>query len=259
MPELPDVEVFRQYIEKTSLDKRIIDVIIKDERIMQADPEIFVRTVTGNIFHSTHRHGKHLFVGLDTSWMYMHFGMSGQPKYFNTMEEEPEHNRLLFTFENGYFLAYDCQRRLGKVDLIEDVDGFITKKNLGPDALAIDESTFLDHIKGKRGYIKSALMNQKLIAGIGNIFSDEILFQARLYPKTKVRHLDVDELKEIYTIMKDVLKTGIKCEAEEEEFPDDYIIPHREKRGICPICGANLGKIKVSGRSSYFCPEHQSK
>lgn len=259
MPELPDVEVFRQYVEKTSLDKKISHVTIKGERVMQADPDTFIQTMTGNTFYSACRHGKYLFVELETIWMYIHFGMSGQLKYFKIMGKEPEHDRVLFTFENGYHLAYDCQRRLGKIDLIGDVDEFITEKGLGPDALTVDESTFLDRVQGKRGYIKSALMNQNLIAGVGNIFSDEILFQARFHPKTKVRTLNKDDLKKVYTIMKEVLHTGVQCKAEEEKFPDTYIIPHRERGGKCPLCGTNVKRIKVSGRSSYFCPEHQSK
>jgi len=129
-------------------------------------------------FESTWRHGKYLLIRLDTGkWLSLHFAMTGWLKYFKNLEKRPSHQRLLIDFSAGYHLAYGSQRKLGKVELLEDVERFIEEKGLGPDVLqfSFDFGTFLEGLAGRRSMIKSALMNQHIMAGIGNIYS----FQGR--------------------------------------------------------------------------------
>jgi formamidopyrimidine-DNA glycosylase len=185
--------------------------------------------------------------------------MTGKPHYFKSMEKEPNHDRLLFHFANGYHLAYDCQRLLGEVDVVDEPQQLITAKGLGPDALSLNFEDFQARLDGRRGAIKTTLMNQQVLAGIGNVYSDEILFQARLHPKTSVNELDVDWRRTVFEAMRDVLNTAIDCQADPAKFPDSYIIPQREPDAACPNCGGPVKQITFSGRHAYYCPACQRK
>ena len=189
MPELPNVEVFRRYVNATSLHEKIKSVEVRNEKILGGlSVHRLQRTLKGHTFESTRRHGKNLFVELDGGgWMLMHFGMTGSLAYFKSPDEEAPHSRLLFAFEHGYHLAFDCQRMFGKVDLVEDSEDFAREKELGPDLLQLDADSFRGRFEGRKGDVKAALMNQKVLAGIGNIYSDEILSQAQLPPQGERR------------------------------------------------------------------------
>lgn len=193
MPELPDVEIFNRYIDSTALHKRITDVTVKDDYVLKnISSDSLKNCLHGQAINSTRRHGKYLFLKLSSSHtLLFHFGMTGFPKYFKNEEEYPDHARLLLAFENGYFLAYDSQRKLGEIRIIEDDRTFIDDLEMGPDALDkdLDLKAFLKLFEGRRGMIKPALMDQEVIAGIGNVYSDEILFQAGIHPKSKVANL----------------------------------------------------------------------
>ncbi len=259
MPELPDVAVFKQYIDATSLHQTIADVTVRAKRIVKGTAVDTLKDgLTGNQFESTERWGKYLFIALsEGGCLVMHFGMTGRPVYFKDMAKEPEYDYLLIAFENGYHLAYDIPRKLGAVRLIDDVDAFVAGKGLGPDALSLDVEGFKKRLDDRRGMIKSALMDQTVIAGLGNVYTDEILFQAGIWPRTKLADLDDGELRAIYHAMCDVLNTAIDCHAEPDQFPADWLIPHREQGAECPRCGGKIEQIDVSGRTGYYCPSCQ--
>ncbi|MEF8848276.1 MAG: DNA-formamidopyrimidine glycosylase family protein, partial [Candidatus Thermoplasmatota archaeon] len=199
MPELPDVESFKKYLDSTSLNQKINEVKITRKRILEKiSEEKLVNKLKKNKFFSSHRHGKYLFVKLKKHWLMLHFGMTGKLKYFKKPEEKPKHTRMLVKFSSGFNLAYDCQRLLGKISIIKDINQYLKQKNLGPDALDIDFSDFYSRYKDRRGKIKSGLMNQKIIAGIGNIYADEILFQTGIHPETKLNNINKAQLKIIY-------------------------------------------------------------
>lgn len=260
MPELPSVELFRQYVQHTSLQQRIARVRVYDERILDGVTEAELRdALQGQRLQETRRHGKYLFVATDRRWMAMHFGMTGEPVYFRDRNKTPEHTRLLISFDNENWLAFDCQRRLGNVAVTPGVDAFIQRKNLGPDALAISWTQFRQRFRPKRGMLKPALMDQHTVAGIGNIYADEIVFQLGLHPETSVDVLHHATLRDIYEIMGDILQTAIDRGAQVDALPDGYLAPHRREGEDCPRCGTPLQHIRVSGRSSYVCPHHQRK
>jgi formamidopyrimidine-DNA glycosylase len=107
--------------------------------------------------------------------------------------------------------------------------------------------------------LKSVLMDQSLISGIGNIYSDEILFQAGIHPEKGVDTLDEKAIHHLFMTLREVLETAIEAGAEIEKLPDTFLIPHREKKGVCPRCGLPLHTVTVSGRTSYYCPQQQMK
>ncbi len=261
MPELPDVETFRKYVHATSLHKTIKQIKITNTKILKhISKKKLSSQLTGKQFTETKRHGKHLFIHCtNEDWLMMHFGMTGKLQYYKDKDEQPAHARLICTFDNGYNLAYDCQRLLGNITLTSDIDTYLQRKELGTDALKISWIEFNKRYQKKRGSIKSALMDQNTIAGVGNIYSDEILFQAGIHPKHPTQQLTEEQRKKIYSKMKYVLDTAIDAQADPSQFPDTFIIPHRRTDRICPKGSEQLQDIKVSGRTAYFCPKHQNK
>src|SRR6266702_3349296 len=140
MPELPDVETFKRYLDATSLYQRIADVEMRSAYVLKGiSGKELARRLKGRRFESTRRHGKHLFARTDGgTWLRLHFGMTGSLRYFKGEEKVPPHTRVLFVFAKDYRLAFDDQRKFGQVGLLEDVDEFLRKRALGPDALDID-------------------------------------------------------------------------------------------------------------------------
>jgi formamidopyrimidine-DNA glycosylase len=261
MPELPDVAVFKLYLDATSLHKKIEWAQVTDERVLESiSKNELIGVLKNKAFRSTSRHGKYLFVDLDDSgsWLVLHFGMTGFLKYFKDIDKKPSHARLLVGFSNGYHLAYDCQRMLGQVSLTSDVGEFIRASDLGVDALDIHLETFMDVLGTTTATMKAALMNQNLLAGIGNVYSDEILFQAEIDPRAKANSLREEQLKRVFEEMHDVLETAIQCRADPEKMPESYFLPQRHSEGTCPRCEGEIAKKKISGRSAYFCPNCQS-
>lgn len=265
MPELPDVENFRRYLNATALHKTIAGVTVGSTKILRGiSARAIGSALRGRRMERTRRHGKHLFVALDNGrWLTLHFGMSGRLTYFKDMKDDPPDDRLRFDFDNGAHLAYQNRRLLGRVGLADDPDAFIADEGLGPDATdsSLDEAAFVTLLAGRRGQIKPALMDQHLLAGIGNIYSDEILFQARLHPASLVRDLARSRLRTLYKSMRTVLDVAIDRGAGSEELvrrlPSSYLLPHREEGAKCPRCGGKIETVKASGRTAYYCPRCQ--
>lgn len=261
MPELPDVEVFKRYLDSTSLRKTISGVTVNNTKILGGvTPAALRRRMQGRRFTRSRRHGKHLFVRLDGGgWLGMHFGMTGYLRYFKDVDEAPERDRLQIRFSNGYTLGYYSLRLLGRIEPVEDPAAYIRDHELGPDVLdpGFDLKTFKTLVQGTRGIVKSVLMNQSLMAGIGNIYSDEILFQARLHPRVPADKLDAPALRRLYTRMQSVLRKAIACDADPARMPRGWLIPHRARGQPCPRCGAPIAQIKIGGRSAYCCPQCQ--
>lgn len=262
MPELPDVETFRRYLDATSLHQKIEGVEVRDKAVLKKiSGRKFSSRLRGRKFDSSDRRGKYIFVKLDRDGCLMlHFGMTGYLKYYKNGDKEPPHTRIIFRFSNGYRLAYDCQRKLGRVRIADDMESIAEEKKLGIDAMdpELDLSAFLEIMKKRRGMIKTALMNQSAIAGIGNIYADEILFQSGVHPEREIGDISGEEMKRIYRVMRRVLRTATDRKADPDNFPRTYIIPRREEGRSCPRCGGTVEKIKVNGRGTYLCPQCQS-
>ncbi|MDZ7723850.1 MAG: DNA-formamidopyrimidine glycosylase family protein [candidate division KSB1 bacterium] len=262
MPELPDVQVFKQYVDSTSLHQTIRKIDLRSPELLgDVSAEELKQHLLDHSIHASRRHGKYLFLRLDNSAsVVLHFGMTGFPVYFLNQESAPDHIRLLLTFSSGYYLAYDCRRKLGLIDLAGNEQDFIDSKELGIDAFSehFTYKTLKDLLKNKKGSIKSTLMNQKIIAGIGNIYSDEILFQSGIHPKSCAGALDDSRLKHLYNEIKRVFQQSIQSLASTRAFPKEFLLPNREPGAECPLCGGNIVKQTISSRSSYFCNQHQT-
>ena len=261
MPELPDIARFKKYLDATSLHQTIRRTVVHDRDVLEdVSAQRLRRILQGRSFESTGRWGKFLFVELDEGpWLAMHFGMTGYLDYREISRQIPDHTRVTYQFEGGQRLAYVCQRKLGRVTLAQEIESFVQSQNLGPDGLdeQLDFEAFRHRLANRRGAVKSALMNQQLVAGIGNIYSDEILFQARVHPKRPVTELDDGQLRSVHRALRKVLRKAVDCNGEVERLPRSYFLPHREGDGLCPRCQRELDEVKVSGRTAHVCPSCQ--
>jgi len=118
---------------------------------------------------------------------------------------------------------------------------------------------FKEAVKRRTAIIKNAFLNQSFIAGIGNIYSDEILFRSKIHPKTKINTLSESKIKELFTSIKDIVKFGIKKQCDLSTYPDNFLIPHRKKEEKCPICKTEITRFEIAGRHGFFCPNCQKE
>ncbi len=261
VPELPDVEVYKHHLEAHGLRKVIDRVELRsaDRMLGDTDASSLHRRLEGHTLTDTARHGKYLFahIGGD-GWLVLHFGMTGYVAYGENSEADPEHNVLVLFYKDGSHLAFNCRRKLGAIALTESPGAFVEKKGLGPDATSLAENQFSGLLKERGGTVKGFLMNQEVLAGLGNIYSDEVLFQAGIHPKTRLDSLDASQRKALYRAMQKVIKAAIKAEAEPERMPDDFLTPQRGQRNAkCPFCGGPPKRISASGRHAWYCPCRQ--
>jgi formamidopyrimidine-DNA glycosylase len=261
MPELPELETFKRYLDSTSLQQRIAGVEVRDAYVLKGgSARELARRLKGRRFESSRRHGKHLFVRANGDlWLRLHFGMTGSLVYFKHEENAPRHTRVLFVFVNAHCLAFEDQRKFGEVGLIEDVNQYLKKRRLGRDALDVDLSEFKNILRKHRGAVKAILLNQKSIAGIGNLYADEILFRARMHPATEAANLSDKDLSELFRAMRYVLEKAIASKTDFNRLPKSWLLPHRGKGGKCPRCGRKLKSATIGGRTAWFCPHCQKR
>jgi formamidopyrimidine-DNA glycosylase len=260
MPEAPDVEIYTQYFADKALKQEILEVDITDTKILD---EISKKTLTewlkGKKFTDCKRYGKYLLAETnDSDSLYLHFGMTGYLEYFKTKKEAPKHARILFHLKSGHTLTYMNQRLLGHVGKVNSVEDLKKVKDLGPDLKEIAFEEFSKTIQTSRAAVKTGLMNQKYFCGIGNIYSDEILYQAGIHPETKCSDLSEKEIKTLYEKMHEVFKIAVEKGANPQRMPDSFLLHHRDSDQNCPKKGhGKLKSKKVSGRRAWFCPNCQ--
>lgn len=261
MPELPEVETFKRYLDSTSLHQRITGVEVRDAYVLKrVSPRELARRLKGGRFENSHRHGKHLFVCAgDELWLRLHFGMTGSLQYLKRDEETPRTARVLLSFANNRRLAFDDQRKFGEIELIKGVDEFLQTRGLGPDALGISLSQFKAILGKHRGTVKAILLNQQLIAGIGNLYADEILFRARMHPATQAARLSDKDLRRLFHAMHHVLEKAIALKTDFNRLPKSWLLTHRGKVGRCPRCARALKSATIGGRTSWFCAHCQKR
>ena len=265
MPELPDVEGFKRVLAKNALRKTIARVVVRDARILgKLSARTFASRLQDAKLIAARRHGKHLMAQIDHGgWLTLHFGMTGAFQFVRNCEDEPPFTRVRLDFADDGCLAYTNKRMIGRVGLARDAADFIAAEELGPDALdrRFDFDAFKTAVLGIKRDMKSVLMDQQIIAGIGNIYSDEILFQAGINPAERMDDLAPSQLKRLFLKMREVLKTAIIRGAGSEQFvermPKGSLLPERNKGGHCPHCRSLLKVFKVGGRTAYCCPQCQ--
>lgn len=203
-------------------------------------------------------------------WLTIHLGMTGWIDCLNipdnilkgersvkSLPNEPPYTRLLIRFGRGEAMAYTDPRLFGRLGLTKSPEEFIRQRYLGPDALKTDFDEFSKGLRKRKGCIKSILLDQGFIAGLGNLYADEVLFQAGINPQTKSCAVNNTKSSRLFGAIQEVLNTAISSSSDFNILPGSYLLPHRHLGGRCPKDGSVLKVIKVNGRTTYFCPEHQ--
>jgi len=260
MPELPEVELYCRYFARHALHQRIAEVRVLDERILGVRKAAMTRALVGHELTRVRRHGKHLFADAGGSWLHIHFGMSGDLYWYDHDEEQPRFARVVFAFENGARLGYDDMRLFGVVDITPDPETFIAEHRLGPDPLdsGFRLAVFKQIVAKRRGAVKSLLLSQDIIAGMGNLYVDETLYRASIHPRRAVDTLSDAEVKSIFTCMRAILKEAITFKSRGGDYPGRWLTQHREEGDACPMCRGTIQRTVVFGRTTYFCGRHQA-
>ena len=259
MPELPEVNTFQRYFDSTSLKQRIEEVVVHDDKIIQDISGMdFAEKLQGKTFLSSYRQGKYLFGELDNDHnVLLHFGMTGDLKYYTDELEKPKHERFAFIFENGNRLGFDCPRKFAKIRYLADRNAYLEKIKLGTDALRISSKEFLEKAKGKKASIKGFLLNQKQLAGVGNLYADEVLYQLRIHPASKVNKLSQKQLTSIIIKTQEILQKAIDHTAHYKDYPEDWFWQWRKEGAIAPDGKSKIAIDKIGGRTTYFFPKYQ--
>ncbi len=264
MPELPDVELFRREVERTCRGRVIDHIVVSDPgSVAGTSVAALQRALNGARVRAVRRHGKHLLLLLDPpAVLAMQFGTNGSVRFLAAAEAAPPYVRLRLDFAGGDRLAYLNPRRIGRVRLAPDPAAFVAAAGLGPDVLdpGFDAEAFAAALDGRQA-VKTALTDQARMAGIGNIYADESLFQAGIHPGAAVRALDGAQRRRLFATIRHVLQSaiegGLGAEAGRAQAPAGWLLTERHPDGRCPRCGAKLCIDKHGTRTGYFCPRCQ--
>ncbi len=275
MPEIPELEAFKEVIASHCVQKKIINVTAVDTKLIQTPLNTFKKNLIGNHFTTVQRLGKFLVVSLSSSdyKLVLHFGLTGFLVYTTDTTEKISFSQVQFLFKQAV-LHWINIRKFGKIWLLKDITHIKELDHLGYDPLTLSQKQFLELVeKNKKKNIKTFLMDQSLIAGIGNEYSDEMLFQAGIDPRHTLAELNSTALKNLYKQMNKVLKYAIKLRIQDikkyptqnflslndkKTFKNSYLQAHRHGDMRCPKNKAHaLKKVTIGGRSAYFCPIDQ--
>ncbi|MFA5392988.1 MAG: DNA-formamidopyrimidine glycosylase [Candidatus Ratteibacteria bacterium] len=273
MPELPEVETIRRQLVKDVVGKEIREVkVLVPKLIKETSPVLFRRKIIGTEIINIRRRGKYLIFDLGTRknkkilYLQAHLKLSGQLLYSPGPEPAVDYH-IRFLFTDGSRLYYHDLRRFGGFTLrSEDPEPLL---NLGPEPLtpAFTFECWKRIVLGKNSRIKTFLLDQHRIAGLGNIYATEALFRAGIHPDRRVSTLQPDETKKLYQTIKSILKEALKAGGTSIQ---DYLKPdgshgnfqkslfvYRRKGEPCFRCGNPIRVQKDGSRSTYFCPSCQ--
>ena len=267
MPELPEVETVRASLEPLLTGRTFEQVEIRDGRLTRPlDPVVVAAELQGERVAAVERRGKYLLLRLESDRaLVVHLRMTGSFR-----AEETPHTRAVITLDDDTRIVYRDVRRFGTWLLLEpgELDEYLHAKlgaeplgrGFGPRALAAA-------LAGRRAPIKAALLDQRTVAGLGNIYVDEALWRARIHPLRPARELDADEVREVHRGIRAALRMGI---ARQGATLRDYAQPDGRRGGMqhefkvygrggepCDRCGTPIEKTRAGGRGTWFCPSCQ--
>ncbi|CAN6706890.1 unnamed protein product [Malus baccata var. baccata] len=276
MPELPEVEAARRAIEEHCVGKKIMKALIADDSkvidgVSRAD---FEASLLGKTIVSAHRKGKNMWLCLDSPpFPSFQFGMAGAvyikgvavTKYKrsavkDTDEWPSKYSKFFVELDDGLEFSFTDKRRFARVRLLKDPTSVPPISELGPDALlepmTVDE--LFECFSKKKIAIKTLLLDQSVISGIGNWVADEVLYQARIHPEQSAASLSKENCAALHTSIKEVLEKSLEVGADSSQFPSDWIFHSREKKpGKAFVDGKKIEFITVGSRTSAFVPELQ--
>lgn len=269
MPELPEVESLRLYLmEQELVGRTIVDVSADWPGIENSEDGLGgLSKLPGRRITGFSRTGKNLIVRLDRGILWLHMGMTGRLAVMYPSEEPLRFTRVTFYLDDERRIELDDPRRWAGVRL-EDSEADVLQ-NVGPDALdaSLTAEEFVRRVKKRRSPIKSVLMDQAVLAGVGNIYADEALHRSDIHPARRADRISEKRLTDLHASVRTSLLQALRYIV---EHPDErgrpYIVDayddrmrlQRKKGATCPDCSTSLQTQKIGGRTSYFCPRCQT-
>jgi formamidopyrimidine-DNA glycosylase len=273
MPELPEVETVRAGIEPVLAGARIVEARIHDPRLVRPlEPELVAAELVGERVAAVDRRGKYLIVRFESGRVLLiHLRMTGSLLHAQRGSLAPDpHRRAVLSLDNGSDVAYRDVRRFGTWELLEpdELAPYLARR-LGPEPLGrLTAGRLAGRLAGRRAPLKAALLDQRTLAGLGNIYVDEALWYARLDPLRPAGDLDDDELRRLTRSIRKALRLGIERQGatlrdyrspdgESGAMQDEFRVYGRDGER-CPRCRTPIAKTRVAGRGTHFCPRCQS-
>jgi formamidopyrimidine-DNA glycosylase len=264
VPELPDVEGQRRSLTISLLGRTVLDVTVLDPRVLRnATQSEFEQRLIGCRFGPPARHGKWLILPTDRVTLLLHNGMTGRVYFLaagalgSETTASPPGNRLIVRVEGGQ-LRFTDRRALGGVWIADHpgVDIVAITGLQGPDALGIPLGVFQTLLRGRRATVKSTLMDQSVIAGLGNMLSDEICWRARLHPSRAAASLSAEETQKLHRALRWTTRRASECGLIPRT--PTWLSSARDKDpAACPRCKAGLRRSRIRGRTALWCPRCQ--
>jgi formamidopyrimidine-DNA glycosylase len=258
MPELPDVEGFRRVLVSCAKGRTIRRVDVRDAGVLHGVSARRLRdALEGRRFTEPERHGKWLLAHTGGPTLLLHFGMTGRLLCARPDDAVETHDRVLFDLSGDRQLRYRDQRKLQGLWLADDDSGVARMLDRqGPDALAVDREDFEAALGARRGHIKTALTDQSVLAGLGNLLADEVLWRAGLHPGTRAGELTESERRHLYTQMRRTLRSAVTAGCVPPR--DAWLTGHRDDPDpVCPRCHTHLRRSRLGGRGTVWCPRCQ--
>ena len=273
MPEIAEVETVRNTLKKRILHKKIKKVEVYYEPMIESDIDAFKKNLVGASFIDIKRRGKWLIFETEHYYLLSHLRMEG--KYFikDKQEIKDKHEHVIFTFIDDTTLRYADTRKFGRMNLIlkTEIDNTecIKKQGLEPGDKKLTADYLLKKFAKKQLPIKTVLLDQTIISGLGNIYANEVLFAAGINPLTKACNLTKEDCERIVKRAAEIIEAAIKMGGTTirsytsslgvtGKFQQNLKVHKREKEK-CLVCGTAIENIKVGGRSTYFCPNCQKE
>lgn len=261
MPELPEVETVVRSIAPHLIGRTIQRAEFNSRLVTRGDPVQAAKALPGRTILAIRRRGKQIFFDLDHGYLFVHLGMTGRLLWNAT---PGKYTHAIIELENG-ILVYDDVRQFGRVEFFEHLPATLAR--VGPDALNIEFQEFYERLRKHRGQIKPLLLNQSFLGGLGNIYVDELLFSARIHPRTAVSRFSKRRVKDLHSKLAEVLGLAIKHRG---SSISDYV-DGAGQRGVfqqlhrvygragkpCLRCGATIRRIVIGQRGTHYCPRCQ--
>lgn len=257
MPELPDVEAFRAILLDCARGRTIARVEVHDPGVLHGvDARHLGDALEGRRFTEPGRRGKWLLAHTGGPTVLVHFGMTGRLVCGAPDEPRHPHDRVEFVLAGGRRLRYRDQRKLKGLWLADRSGVARLLDSQGPDATEITRDAFDALLSDRRGAVKAVLTDQAVLAGLGNLLADEILWRSRVRPQEPAAALTQERRHRLHRDMRTVLRTSVRAGHVPPE--NSWLTGHRtEPDPHCPRCGTPLSRTRVGGRTTFFCPRCQ--
>ena len=269
MPELPEVETIRRSLAPRVVGQRIARVVVRERRLRVPIAADFESRLSGRRVEDVDRRGKYLLLRLDEgSVLLVHLGMSGRLWVRSPDAARELHDHVEIKFEPGFVVVFNDPRRFGLMRVGEG-EAFAELRTVGVDPLAHgwSEDDWRQKLRNRRLPIKNLLMDQRILAGIGNIYASEMLYRAGIRPRRRASLLKRQEIERLAVAMREVLETAVRlggssisdyrdAEGREGYFQIHHAVYDREGQP-CRACGTAIRRIVLSGRSTFYCPKCQ--